>query len=654
MDFFTQQDKARRNTSLLVVMFIAAVFMLIALSNLAAYVLFWYSGNHSTVNSVEIYSQPSNRGSIWDGHYSWEWCLAVSGSILGVILMAALFKWVQLSSGGKSVATALGGVRISPNTSDLSERQVLNVVEEMALAAGMPVPPVYLLNHERGINAFAAGNTPADAVIGVTQGCVTHFNRAELQGVVAHEFSHILNGDMRLNIRLMGLLHGILFLSQIGEFLARSDSYHRPSYGLFSFGSRSRDQSSSGLTLIGLIIMAIGWLGVFFGNMIKAAVSRQREFLADASAVQFTRNPEGIRDALRVIGGSHAGAMIEHAHASEASHLFFGQALGRLYTVFDTHPPLPERIARIDAQWNGQYIVRRISDERAAHGQAAVQAEQDKKAEKQHKAAAVLTAASQFALGDDTALMREQIDGIPPMLIEHAHDPLGANALIVALLLCEDDAVRKKQLHYIEHCGVAGLFALVNQLASEIMRLHATWRLPLVELSLPALKCLSKPQYRQFMETLLRMVRADNRIELYEWCLYHLIKHYLAADYGEEKPSRPKYKKVAEVAEAYQLVLSLLAHNGRDDLGEAERAYSRGANTAGLYTHAMLNAELCQLNQFIKAVNRLAHCYPLLKPRLLKGFADCVKHDGKITPLEKEMVAAIAAVMDCPMPAIVV
>ena len=225
----------------------------------------------------------------------------------------------------------------------------------MAIASGTPTPPVYMMQEEPGINAFAAGFTPSDAVVGVTRGCVGQLSRDELQGVIGHEFSHILNGDMRLNIRLMGVLFGILVVGLIGSILLRSSLY-----GSALQSRSSRGNSTQVLLIIGGVLMLVGFIGTLVGNLIKASVSRQREFLADASAVQFTRNPSGIAGALKKIGGFEAGSEMMNPHAPESSHMFFGRAVSSGFnSLFATHPPLEERIARLDSSWQPDGETRR-------------------------------------------------------------------------------------------------------------------------------------------------------------------------------------------------------------------------------------------------------------------------------------------------------
>lgn len=330
MDFFEHQDRARKTTKVLVVYFAIAVVCVIASVYVASLLIFYGSG------SVRQPGEPLPELVLWDA----QLFLYVVLGTLGVVIIGSLYKTAALAKGGSAVAEALGGRLISPNTSHPEERKLRNVIEEMAIASGVPVPKIYVLDDEKGINAFAAGHTPGDAAIGVTRGCMTLLSRDELQGVIGHEFSHILNGDMRLNLRIMGVIFGIVCLAVIGRIL------------LYSRG-RSREEKNP-LMFLGLALVVIGAIGVFFGRLIQAALSRQREFFADASAVQFTRNPAGLSGALQKIGG--AGSKIESAHAGEASHMFFGNGMGRPFLgALATHPPLDVRIRAIDPGWDGNF-----------------------------------------------------------------------------------------------------------------------------------------------------------------------------------------------------------------------------------------------------------------------------------------------------------
>src|SRR5271166_182487 len=318
-DFFQQQASARRRTFRLVVYFVLAILVLVAL----VYGLLLVLGLYGAGEPVSWW-QP-------------ELLLFVAAGVGIVVGGASAFKVAQLASGGQAVALMMGGAEVPGTTTDARQRRLLNVVEEMAIAAGVPVPPVYVLD-EQGINAFAAGYAPGDAVVAVSQGCLEYLTRDELQGVVAHEFSHVLNGDMRLNIRLIGLIFGIMVLSIIGQILMLTGGRRS--------SSSQRNDSRGGQMMLGVGLFALGLVGAFFGRLIMAAVSRQREFLADASAVQFTRNPGGIGGALKKIGGLKQGSRIDNPRAAEAGHMFFASAFaGRgFFGLLATHPPLAARI----------------------------------------------------------------------------------------------------------------------------------------------------------------------------------------------------------------------------------------------------------------------------------------------------------------------
>lgn len=642
MDFFSQQDKARRSSGLLVLLFVLAVGCLILITNLLIGVVLWMFTQEETLQrGVSVIAQTDS--STVSALFSWQAFSLITLGVVGSVLVAIMYKAYQLSGGGKAVAESLGGQRIYPNTDDPDQKQVLNVVEEMALASGMPVPAVYLLEHEMGINAFAAGNKPGDAVIGVTKGCIEKFKRDELQGVVAHEFSHILNGDMRLNIRLIALLHGIVFIGMVGEMLLRGGS-----------GGHGR-KGDGRVALLGLALVVIGWLGTLFGNLIKAAVSRQREYLADASAVQFTRNPEGIGNALKLIGAHQYGTEVMNQQCSEASHLFFGQALSRISGMFATHPPLVDRILQIDPEWDGNYIYR--GEDSRQEKQEKDRAEQEKKREQfEHMVlTGVAVAAGEdpeklFSMSEDLDQLRSEVDGIPQQVQEQAHEPLGAIALCFALLLHTDSELQAKQLQLVKGSGFPGVEALTVNLFAELQQMHSSFRLPVIELLLPALKCMSEPQYKQFKRTLMQLIRADKQTDLFEWCLFKLVHHYLAPEYSAFKKRKPVHREVKEVAEAYQQVLSLLAHHGHKNEDEATKAFHRGANAAGLYNLSLLPQSGCSVDQFSKDVSELAQAVPALKPRLLTGLRLCVEQDGEISIVEREMLSAIAAVMDSPVP----
>ncbi|MEH6557592.1 MAG: M48 family metallopeptidase [Oceanicoccus sp.] len=644
MDFFSEQDQARRSTKILVVLFSIAVVILIVLTNILVAITLWLidgqmAGNYQAYqNALDTMAYQQTTG--FADYFTLRRFALITLAVTGVIACAILFKWIQLSGGGKRVAEQLGGSRIHPNTNNVEEKRILNVVEEMALASSMPVPSVYLLAEEIGINAFAAGTTPADAVIGVTQGCLDQFSREQLQGVIAHEFSHILNGDMRLNIRLIAILHGILFIGLIGELLLRGGAVR-------SYQSR-KSSGGSQMAILGVALLVIGGLGRFFGNWIKSAVSRQREYLADASAVQFTRNPQGISDALKIIGGYLPSATVQSTSATEMSHLFFGQAVSHITSMFATHPPLEDRISRIEPNWDGHFIFRELRKASDTGGDSTETTLSDIHHNPLDAVIASAVVAAEMMPINTVESSAEQ----PLSLNSHAHEPFSAIAIIFNLFLSKDVDTSDRQFGFIEQSGFAGIVRQTQQLQMAVTSLDSSKRLSLIELTLPALKCISKEQYSVFCKTLLLLIRADRKFELFEWCLYQVLRHYLDPEFGKTKFSRPIHKTVNTVEQEFQLVLSLLAHYGSDDTEEKQRAFSRGANSAGFYTLSLLEEKQYSIDSFISAVNQLANCYPLLKPRLLKALRDCATHDKTINTDELEILSAIAAVMDCPIPLI--
>ncbi|MFK8049232.1 MAG: M48 family metallopeptidase [Halioglobus sp.] len=648
MDFFQQQDIARRNTRFLVILFIAAVFLLILLTNALVAAFLWFGQDYN------VYSGSRDGVAGFLDYFSVARFGAIGLGVTAVVALVVMVKWIQLSTGGKSVAEGMGGTRIIPQSSDPAERRVLNIVEEIALAANMPVPAVYVMNGERGINAFAAGVTPADAVVAVTRGTISQLKRHELQGVIAHEFSHILNGDMRLNIRLAAMLKGITFIGDVGHMLLRSTHVARTGLSV-----RTRKNDGAPLLLLGFALLVLGWLGGLAAGFIKAGISRQKEFLADASAVQYTRNPEGIADALRVIGGYLPGTLVHAARAAEMSHIFFGQIEHHLWQLFATHPPLEDRIRRIDPRWDGQFIKRQPepfhekpppaevgvgrAEIVAAALAASVLAEQDEAEISEDTLSDADFGASPEALETQTAASHD----LPLAFVQYSHEPLGANAIVFALLMSPDSELGRRQMSLVEEAKVPGLPELVATLTPGVLELAAPQRLPLLEMCLPALKSTSAQQYRRFKNTMMKLIQADARTDLYEWCLFQLVRHYLDPEFIRVKPSRPRYRSLSKVLHHLRVVLSILAHEGED---EADPVFRIAADELGFHTLAIMPRDQCSIASFSKAVYELANCYPLLKPRILKAMTLAASYDGYLSAPEREIIASMAAVMDCPVP----
>ena len=568
-DFFQHQDVARRKTGLLVVLFILAVIAIVIAVNLVFAAAFFGVVEYNAAES-------GVRGKGLDPMlFVW-----VSLGTIGVIVAGSIYKTSEIASGGETVALMLGGRLLNQQTRDRAERRLLNVVEEMAIASGTAVPPVYVLDGEKSINAFAAGHQSGDAVIGVSRGCLDYLTRDELQGVMAHEFSHMLNGDMRMNLRLIGILHGILVIALIGYFVMRSM--------LYSSGRSDKKGGAIPIVLVGVGLMAIGWVGVFFGQLIKAAVSRQREYLADASAVQFTRYPAGIAGALKKIGGIPSSSHIEDPHAGEVSHMFFGDAMvGSFLNMFGTHPPLGDRISRIDPSFDGKFPkVKRLTEERPVTAKVVkekAKAKPGSPLDPLTKSGAGVAIDPAGVMGRIGAPGMEQllvaaaiIESMPAPIVQAAHEPYGARAIVYALLLDRDQAIRGRQLKSLKTGAEEQSFVQTQRLITQIDQSPPGARAPLVEMAIPALKNLSPNQYAAFLKNVDALVSADDKLDLFEYSIRTLLTRNLDVHFGRSKPTKVRYHALNPVFPALVTMLSTLARVGSDSQEKAEQAFQTG------------------------------------------------------------------------------
>jgi Zn-dependent protease with chaperone function len=570
---------------------------------------------------------------------------------LAVIVFGSLYQISALSAGGSAVAESLGGRLVNPGSADPQERKLLNVVEEMAIASGIPAPKVYVMDQESGINAFAAGFSTNDAVVAVTRGCVQTLKRDELQGVIGHEFSHILNGDMRLNLRLMGIIFGIICLATIGRILLRTRGRKNP------------------LPLLGLALIVIGALGVFFGRLIQAAVSRQREFLADASSVQFTRNPAGLSGALQKIGA--VGSQLESGHAADACHMFFGNGLGNsLFSMFATHPPIEERIRAIDPTWDGKFARVNLADADDAVRELLQRPCASSKAPARFPpvipfptgqaagfAPTVVRAQAVMPnLGKPTPMhlrYAEQLrDSFPENVQSATRDPLSAQALVFALLLSDDGAMREKQLQELAKQTSPAIQEKTAALHPEVAPIAVHARLPLVNLALPALRSLRAEEFRQFSQTLQWLIESDEQVELFEFVLQKIIRRHLAPQFEKSRPPVVQFYTLKPLVPDCAVLLSALANLGSTDPAEVTKAFQAGAPylRALDFSAPLLPREECGLTEIDAALNRVALAVPQIKKNLLEACVRIVGADGVVQEREAELLRAIADTLDCPIP----
>ena len=645
MDFFAAQDQARRATRRLVLAYILATITIVAgITLITAAALYWAGGTQSYGVSPTAFVS---------GH---------APLLAGVALLALLFivgssayKTAALSSGGGRVAQQMGGTLVPNDVSDPLRRRLRNIVEEMAIASGVPVPEIYVLEAEEGINAFAAGYAPGDAAVAVTRGTLELLDRNELQGVIAHEFSHILNGDMRLNIRLMGILYGIMVLGLIGRMIVRGGYHARIA------GSR-RDQGTPVVLIIGLGLVILGGLGVFAARLIKAGVSRQREFLADASAVQFTRQTTGIGNALKKIGGYPSGSSLRAADPEEVSHMLFSSG-SRLRGLLATHPPLADRIRaldpnfdpadypRLDRQRDAQFTA---TDDNAAGFAAGV--------------------TSAIAAGGTTVLAEtipetvgkpetEHVDyarhlraTIPEALYAAAHSPQHAYLLALALVLDRDGSSVDRQLGIVRELLGADRARLTSAYYEQLNETDAEFRLPLLEVAFPALKRRPAAELDFLIELIRKLIEVDGELDLYEYCFYRILLVNLgqATRPGRRRPRQRQRRRELRLAATH--LIGILANEGHADQADATAAFTAGMQAIGVDASKLVAP--ADTARTVVVLDRSLDVLLGLDPRgqeaLLRALSATASHDGHLAVAEAELIRTICATLQYPLPPILV
>jgi Zn-dependent protease with chaperone function/uncharacterized tellurite resistance protein B-like protein len=632
MNFFEQQDAARRHTTRLVVLFLLAVAAIVAAVNIVSALAFIGISGDMATGGARI-KAPASFYAI------------VTFATLALIAGGSLVQIMSLAGGGAALARMMGARPISTESADPAERRLLNVVEEMAIASGTAVPQVFVMDDQQTINAFAAGFSPSQAAVVVTRGMLDALNRDELQGVIGHEFSHILNGDMRLNLRLMGVLGGILLLTTLGYMLTRSSS--------------RRDSKGSSFVLLGFGLIAIGYIGVFFGRLIQASVSRQREFLADASSVQFTRNPDGIGRALAKI--SQAGSRVDHPRAGEASHMFFAEAVAAGFAdLMATHPPVPERLARIYGRplAIGDILARPAPGlatpsepavvsgfaggnefGRSAGGRRSAVA--DAQAVMKTGAGAVIAAMGDVSTQhvDFAAIL---LQSLPPTVRELTRNVDGAKRTMFGLVFAQGGPAAPAQIDLLRAGGENA--ELVAKIAAEVQDLGKVARLPLIALAAPALKRLTPAERAAFLDLMQQLIAADRRVTLEEFVVAAMLEAALGERAGRSVPVT--YRTLEPLAEDARLILSLVAHASN---GDGAASFEQGVKELGLAL-TLIDAAAISLVEVKAALARLNQLAPMQKPRLVKALVRCALADGKLSLADAELLRAICSMLDSPLP----
>jgi Zn-dependent protease with chaperone function len=661
VDFYSRQAAARGQTRWLVFAFSVA---LLAVALALDFVLFTFLAGRSHYYGLSALDYArANPGQV-----------ALSTLlVMGVLSVASLYKSMELRGGGGVVARSLGGVPVSSDTADLKRRRLLNIVEEMAIASGVPMPEVYVLEQEPGINAFAAGHTPANAAVTVTQGALDRLSRDELQGVIGHEFSHVLNGDMRLNVQLMGWIFGLFVIGLIGRMILQVSPNNR--------------RNSNGLVALGFAVVVLGYIGLMAGRILQAAVSRQRERLADASGVQFTRNPQGLKGALVKIAALPEGSALVAADAEQAAHMFFAEGLSR---VFATHPPILERIRELDPQFDPRELEAAAAQpdqaptaaEVGGHGGASglgaaaagagLVAAVPEAARIGVGAAAAFSAfggrsggvsggglggvgqvagfATQVGQPDMAHIVHAQAVrlALPPPIRELTESPGGAQALVIALLISNDPAARDQQLAMLAKSANAASLAVIQRVIPLTQALDPMLRLPAFQRAFPALRRSTVPQRKALAQLATQLIHADARIDVFEFCLAKLLETLLNDGLDATTPHGTVTLEAA--ANEIALLFAVFAQIGTQDERVARESYEVGLATVLPMRRPPYAPAADWARQLSAALPRLEQLHPFAKKALIEGLVKTIANDEVLMEEEAELLRTVCALLHCPLP----
>lgn len=684
MDFFDRQDKSRAASVRLSVLFAVAVFLTILTVHTLIVSVFAFfvssdrpalvaqSGGEAGVSEVVVDPQSDfiDRNVL---NPCFLFCdfLIVGGLVLG---MAARRFYELKAAGVEGVAVSLGGVPVIRGATEARSRRLYNIVEEIAIASGTSTPRVFVLEGVKSVNACAVGTSPDDSAVCVTRGALDLLTRDELQGVVAHEFSHIINNDVRLNMRLIGMLFGLGGLTVVAFWMMRSvlEDYR------FFF-----------LTVVGFILLCIGGVGLFFATLIRAAISRQREYLADASAVQFTRNPLGLASALKKIGCAKVGSAIDSSNCEQASHMFFSSVFhpGFFQNLYRTHPPIIKRVKAIDPSFDGVFPSEVVSDDSdgmtlwdandanavvfAAEPVKEVQTkrpcpspdswshsrsnldESSMKRESQPAAATPSELYGDWARKDDVRggikIAPTLLEPVPPAVDQFLVDAPSARAAFYAVLLSHDATVRANQLALVNRLESCETLRLLKEITPAIRSLSDPARLLTVRLATPLIKSLTPDQYELFRRIVVEFCASDGRLDFFEYTLQMVALRELDA-YFRESSSRPvKYRDFTLIEERFKTVLVALAYEGEEQVDAAEKAFHAGCAASGYLTDFPKTRDYT-LQSFTDALQDVSYSSGSLKKSILQACWACILHDGAITERESALLSVVAAALGAPAP----
>ena len=636
MNFFEQQHKARKKTGILIFYFVIAVLLIVLAVNAVFFLL------------IAQISSPQFSLQEWFMEPYWIW---VTGGTVFVIFLGSFITSFKLRNGGKAVAEMVGARKVIPNTYELDERRLINVVEEMSIASGTPMPTLYILDDEDGINAFVAGLRPTESVLVVSRGALDNLTRDELQGVIGHEYSHILNNDMRINVRLMGILAGILLIGQLGRLILRSNRS----------SSSSNNKKGGQLVLIGLGLFLIGYIGIFFGSLIKAAISRQREFLADASSVQFTRNSDGIAGALWKIKQHTGGSLLNNRHSDDIRHFCFGESVSAGFFGFlATHPPLEQRINAIDPAYFNKILSSSTIPKVQAPSVESIIPDtglitggflvSESASSEIHTSSSKIVESIGTVNSQQMEFAKAIYQEIPDGIKNDLQETEGAQQLIFCVLLSKlkaskrDSSIKLIQSEYGDEFAIR-LEQNINRTESQLSLLM------LINMSIPTLKTLAIDQRNKFINQVKTIIEDDKCYTIFEFSLLTILKAHLSE--LSEKDVPVKYFKFKPVTNEIKLLLGMLARIANKDEQLAELCFKFVITPYKFKNSELMDKSLCTLSSLTRALEKLNRLSPLLKQSVIQSCVDCILHDGMIFSEEAELLQAISVSLDCPMPPII-
>jgi Zn-dependent protease with chaperone function len=622
VDFYRYQEKAYRNTFLLILALLTLLFVIILYTYCILRLIIYIPLIELFVSKACVIQ--GEEGASCSGFWYPKLFLFISIIITLVTIGTAVLYYLDLIDPSFFLKRMIGGREVRTGHLFKKEEQLLNIVEEMSIASGLPTPQVFILPNEKGINALSFGISSHSGSICVTQGCLEFLSRDELQAVIAHEFSHIRNEDGRLNTYLLAILSGVFVIPIYARIIVESELCKHNKQNLIVFF----------FYCIGLILTYSSKPSILLITAVQRAISRQREFLADAFAVEITRNGDSLANVLKKIQLHKHSSLVNNSYAQEAAHMFFCCIYGEKQShLLATHPPLSERIQRI-SPYQAQLIK---TEQRLGGSEEWTQFMEDSKS---------ASFDSANAIHANIQNAHNLIEHIPVEIHDACHSPVSAAYVVISLILDrEKESILSKQLSIIEK---SSLFERGNALLmfKDIAKLTKEYRLPLIEISIPYIQKLNTQDLKEFKHIVTDLVKADGTISLFDYSLFAILKHCLSKT---ETKNRYRYSSLKPIMPECRLIFSTIAHVGHTNKEEAESGYAAAAGRI-LLSSPILTSTFCDLAATAEALEKVSYAIRPLREAVFEACLICINHDKIIKVEEAELLKAISLLIDVPLP----